>query len=85
MVAPQSWQCAAEEVDAVRFSPTTATILVEHDGGRNIEIWTSSGEQPIQHFAAVGHTAALTGVIFSPDGKTVLTGSGDTTSILWDV
>ncbi|MGD0516125.1 MAG: WD40 repeat domain-containing serine/threonine-protein kinase, partial [Thermoguttaceae bacterium] len=32
-----------------------------------------------------GHNAAVSSVAFSPDGKRVLTGSWDTTAILWDV
>jgi WD40 repeat protein len=32
-----------------------------------------------------GHTSLLTSTVFSPDGKYALTGSFDTTAILWDL
>jgi len=33
----------------------------------------------------VGHTAGITSIDFSPDGKFILTGSKDNTAILWDL
>ena len=32
-----------------------------------------------------GHTNVVMGLAFSPDGKTLISGSGDSTAILWDV
>ena len=32
-----------------------------------------------------GHKASITSVCFSPDDKTVVTGSNDKTAIIWDV
>ncbi len=45
-------------------------------------LWDSQTGKPVQTF--VGHTNAVSGVAFSPDGKTILTGSADTTAHLWD-
>lgn len=33
----------------------------------------------------IGHSAGVENVVFSPEGKYLLTGSGDGTAMLWDV
>jgi WD40 repeat protein len=51
--------------------------------GRFIILWDLKTLEVIRTFT--GHTAFVTGLSFSPDGKQVLSGSADKTLRLWDV
>ena len=45
-------------------------------------LWDTASRQP--RLVMAGHTAAVTSVAFSPDGRRALTGSDDFTAKLWD-
>jgi COMPASS component SWD3 len=52
-------------------------------GDRTIYLWdvaTGKGPREVQ-----GHQDVLTSLAFSPDGKTLASGSSDTTILIWDV
>ncbi len=44
------------------------------------KLWDLEGNE-LQTFQ--GHSAGVTSIAFSPDGKSILTGSNDNTTILW--
>ena len=66
---------------AVAFSPNGSRILTAF--GHDARHWNAATQQPIGQ--PLRHTSDVTSVAFSPDGKTVLTGSSDSTARLWDV
>jgi WD40 repeat protein len=46
-------------------------------------LWDAETGQELRRF--IGHTAGVENVVFSPDGKYLLSGSDDGTAMLWDV
>ena len=66
---------------AVAFSPNGSRILTAF--GHDARHWNAATQQPIGQ--PLRHTSDVTSVAFIPDGKTVLTGSSDSTARLWDV
>ncbi|MFZ1109266.1 MAG: caspase family protein [Rhodomicrobium sp.] len=63
-------------------------LLANFDGTNHIDIGAirlydfASGEMKA---LLKGHTNVVMGLAFSPDGKTLISGGGDSTAILWDV
>jgi len=82
---PNSWQCAPTPVNNVAWNPTTGKILVEYEAGQHVELWDPAGEQPERTYLFAAHTGAVRAVAYSPDARIALTGSADSTAILWDV
>jgi WD40 repeat protein len=83
-----------KSVISVAFSPDGKTLASGSSGScgepsykctqGEIILWDVATRQPISA-PLTGHTGGVNSVVFSPDGKTFASGSGDKTIILWDV
>ena len=80
-------------VEIVAFSPDGRTFASGSCGRRDnrgfclqgkIILWDVETRQPIGR-PLIGHTGEVWSITFSPDGKTLVSGSDDNTIMLWDV
>ena len=65
------------------FSPDGRTLAVTAAGNSAVVLWETATARERTSFQ--GHRGPLTFVAYAPDGKTVLSGSWDTTVLAWDV
>jgi WD40 repeat protein len=64
----------------VDFSPDSQTLAI---GWYELELWSTEDHRPLVKLA--GHRAPIMSVRYSPDGKTIATGSMDHSVKLWNV
>jgi WD40 repeat protein len=71
-------------------SGPSSSVVVSPDGrtlarrrGRTVRVWGLLTGQELGELQ--GHQGAVTALDFAPDGKTLATGSDDTTALVWDV
>src|SRR5262249_21997475 len=50
---------------------------------RTIQLWESATGKVRKQFT--GHQREISALAFAPDGKTLISGSGDATALIWDV
>jgi WD40 repeat protein len=72
----------ALECENWAFSGNGDFIAIGNEKGQ-ILLWSVSARKPLGTLE--GHRAAVTSVHFSPDGKKLLSGSDDTTIVLWNI
>ncbi|MFI6508113.1 WD40 repeat domain-containing serine/threonine protein kinase [Streptosporangium sp. NPDC050855] len=77
-------------VEAVAFSPDGRTLVAGGSNGQGTDpgdhtavMWDTATRRPVGD-PLTGHTDWIRSVAFSPDGKTLATGSGDHSVIMWD-
>jgi WD40 repeat protein len=66
----------------VAISPDGKLLAHSRPGGK-ISIWDVAGGKELGELA--GHQAQVSALTFAPDGKTLASGSRDTSALLWDV
>lgn len=71
---PRGWRSLA-------FAPDGLTLAGAH--GKNVRLWDVSGRRQLHEFE--GHAGLVTSVVFTPDGKALVSGSEDGTAIVWDL
>lgn len=76
-------------VNAVAFAPNTKHRAVTASQDGTVKIWdlsesmTDEAEETKEILTLDGHTREVTSVVFSPDGRNILTASQDGKAILW--
>jgi WD40 repeat protein len=68
-------------LSCVTWSPDGSMIAAAV--GQNIEVWNVTSKEKI--WTLTGHTGEIRGVAFSPDGKSIVSGSRDNTIKIWDI
>ena len=69
--------------DVIALSPDSSIIAQFEDEGHVIKLWDTKDETTLRKLA--GHTDTVNTLAFSPDSKTLASGSDDETIRLWDV
>jgi WD40 repeat protein len=80
-----------DSVYAIAFSPDTHTFITGSED-KTIKLWDTASGNPIKTFIAPSgganpgtYRSEVNSVAFSPDGRTIISGSGDRTIKLWDL
>ena len=68
---------------AAAFSPDGRIVVISNRRDQEIMRWDARSGQPLNSFFLT-HKKGVTSLAFSPDGKTMLTGSDDGTARLWN-
>ncbi len=66
------------------ISPDLQTFATQAPDGNRLRLWNIQKGVSLRDFNGQGHTNRIDSICFSPDGKTIVTGSDDSTVRLWD-
>ena len=72
-----------EDLQCAAFSKSGTLLAIGGDDG--VTIWKNWDSEPQRLPPLSGHSDVVYSVMFSPDEKTLITGSGDATLRIWDV
>ena len=70
-------------IASAALAPDGRTLLLGEDNDGGLEFWESASGKKIRSF--VGHSDVVHAVAFAPDGRTAVSGSADTTALVWDL
>ena len=69
--------------DVIALSPDSSIVAQSEDEGHIVKLWDTHDETTLRKLA--GHTDTINTLAFSPDSKTLASGSDDDTIRVWDV
>ena len=79
------------KVNSIAFSPDGNTFATGNDDG-TVRLWNVVIHQAVPNYATfeiiktlTGHRSEVNSIAFSPDGRTLATGSSDGTVLLWEL
>ncbi len=67
-------------ITCMAISPDGRTLAAALD--RSVHLWDLRTGKGLGHFK--GHEGTILSVVFAPDNQTIITGSADTTALVWD-
>jgi WD40 repeat protein len=83
--APRRLSGPGDELIAAAFASTGHTIVTSRVLGNVVEVWDTTEPDHLQRVAQLPGLFEVLAVAISDDGHRVLTGSKDTTAVVWDV
>jgi RNA polymerase sigma factor (sigma-70 family) len=78
---PDKWQREDSQSGALAFAPDGTLALAGRDNV--IRLWRLDGPAEVSRFA--GHQTRINALVFTPDGKSLVSASDDGTVLIWDV
>ena len=75
--------CKLDQIYFTEFSPDGRYLAVASNADRIAKVWDIEADR--EYLTLRGHNRVLLSLAFSPDGKTLATGSEDHTARLWQV
>lgn len=65
------------------YSPDGRVLAVAEAAKSGVRLWDTTTGQELAHLK--GHEGGVVSLLFTPDGKQMISGSRDTTALVWDV
>jgi RNA polymerase sigma factor (sigma-70 family) len=81
LLPPETWQSEDSKAVAIAFAPDGTVALAGRDNA--IRLWQVNGARQVGRFA--GHQMRINSLVFTPDGKGLVSASDDGTVVIWDM